>query len=205
MYIDKLLSISSPSISPATNIVAGDHGPLVHELYRMLEKRNGFYTFESALHVFPYTAQAGQFGLAEWNAPGLWIKEYGGMADGMLFFAEDIIATQFCIKDNKIYSFEPETAALEFIANDLQGWAKALLDNYRYLTGHPLAHEWQVRHGALPPGKRLAPKIPQIGGGKLNIESVYLADPVQLMNFRGMIAQKVKDLPDGARIRFKVT
>jgi len=61
-----------------------------------------------------------------------------------------------------------------------------------------------VNHGALQPGKRLGPKIPLVGGGKLDISNMYVADPVQLMQFRGMIAQKIKDLPDGTRIKFNV-
>ncbi|HYE53750.1 MAG TPA: hypothetical protein VD996_02870 [Chitinophagaceae bacterium] len=204
-HLSKLLSISSPPLSPAVKAPAVNaKETVIKQLYSLLEKRNGFYAFENALHVFALTPSPGQFSLSQWNDPALWISNYGGLADGMLFFAEDILGMQFGIKENKIYTFEPEYAAVELIATDLEGWAKAILDDYNYLTGYPLAHDWQMEHGSLPPGKRLAPKIPLVGGGKLDVSNMYAADPVQLMRFRGMIAQKIKDLPDGTRIKFTV-
>jgi hypothetical protein len=176
-------------------------------LMPLLNQRNGLYAFESALHVFPLTAKAGQYSLEQWNEPALWRNDYGGLADGLFFFAEDIFGGQFAIResDSNFYIFEPETGALEQLASDLEGWAGAILSDYNYLTGYPLAHEWQLKNGALPVGKRLAPKIPFVGGGKFELSNIYLADPVELMRFRGMIAQKIKDLPDGAQIKFKVT
>lgn len=205
-YINQLLRISSAGIAPAGPVTGMAHaGPVLQQLYEMLQQRNGFYTFESALHVFPATPVPGQYSLQQWNEPALWIDSYGDLAKGCFFFAEDIFGGQFAIRENRIYLFEPETAAPEHVADSLEGWAKALLENYNYLTGYPAAHEWQQVHGALPAGSRLAPKTPFVGGGAFDITNLYIAEPVQLMRFRGMIAQKIKDLPEGARIRFTVT
>jgi hypothetical protein len=204
--IQKLVSISSNALSGGSitaDAFAGSPAPLYKELKQMLELKNGFYAFESALHIFP-SQSPDKMDLEKWNDLNLWRKDYGDMTEGMFFFAEDIFGGQFCIYENKIYAFDPETAEIELLAENLQGWASAILEDYDYLTGYPLAHEWQKRSGAIPPGKRLAPKIPFIAGGEYVIDNLYIADPIELMKFRGNIAKQIKDLPDGTEINFKV-
>ena len=67
------------------------------------------------------------------------------MTDGCLFFAEDIFGTQFCIKSNKIYTFDPETGSIEYIADHIEGWAEIIMKDYNVLTGYPLAHESTIK------------------------------------------------------------
>ena len=68
----------------------------------MLRERNGFYALESALHVFPSHSSQQEIGLDKWNESALWRAEYKGVADGCLFFAEDVFGGgQFCVKDGK--------------------------------------------------------------------------------------------------------
>jgi len=105
--LEKLLTISSASLSssnPGTNLeIIASSKKLKNELLSLLRKKNGFYVFESALHVFPIRSAGSEIGLLEWNEPSLWKNEYQGLADDCLFFAEDIFGIQFCIKDNAIY------------------------------------------------------------------------------------------------------
>ncbi|NWB11820.1 SMI1/KNR4 family protein [Pseudomonas sp. D5002] len=169
----------------------------------MLVQRNGFYALESALHVFPTHSSQDEIGLRDWNEDTLWRGAYKGIADGCLFFAEDIFGGQFCIKDNKIYIFDPETGALEYLADDIESWAKIILSDYEALTGYPLAHQWQKKNGQLPTGKRLLPKVPFVLGGEFVLDNMYLADAVEGMRFRADIACQIKDLPDGAEIKLK--
>jgi hypothetical protein len=84
--VDELLSISSEGLSPepktlAKIIAAFSLGP---ELFDMLRRKNGFYAFESALHVFPSTS-AVAISLEEWNADTLWRNGYRDLAEGLLF------------------------------------------------------------------------------------------------------------------------
>lgn len=37
------------------------------------------------------------------------------------FFAEDVFGGQFCIKDSKVYTFDPETGSLGYLADDIEG------------------------------------------------------------------------------------
>lgn len=205
--VHALLSVASSALSlepvktiPSMLKQAGRRGC---ELFELLAQRNGFYAFESAFHLFPLCRAAEQ-GIERWNSDELWRNCYQDMTDGCLFFAEDIFGGQFCIKDDLIFTFDPETGELERLASGYEEWAQTILDDYKVLTGQPLAHEWQERYGALPAGKRLIPRQPFVAGGKFEIENLYALDAVKGMRFRADLAIQLRDVPDGAQIEFKI-
>jgi hypothetical protein len=207
--MNQLLSIASEPIGPASGagsaaILAawGDRG---QELLEMLRARNGFYAFFSALHVLPLGKTEGKVDLETWNAEALWRDAYAHLATGCLFFAEDVFGGQFCIKDEAVFVFDPETGEQERSGETLEEWAQQVLVEHDFLCGTPLAREWQERHGALPPGRRLIPKMPFVSGGDFALENLYVGDPVDAMRFRGALAQHLRSLPDGTPIGFKVT
>ena len=137
--------------------------------------------------------------LESWNSDNLWRKDDGDLAQNCLFFAEDIFGGQFCIFNDKIYSFDPETGAKELVANQIEEWAKIILEDYNVLTGFPLAHKWQQEYGTLPINKRLLPKIPFVGGGTFTVDN-----SVKGMKVRADIAQQIYALPDGTKITVRV-
>jgi len=73
------------------------------------------------------------------------------------------------------------------------------------MTGHPLAHKWQSIHGALHPRHRLLPKRPFVLGGEYSIENLASIDSVQMMKSLGSLAFQLHDLPDGAKVEFKIS
>ena len=203
----KLAGVGSGALGAAPSIAQlarsfGDHAASL--LAPLLRLKNGFYAFESALHVFPDVTAGGERGLLEWNATELWRGEYAGMADGAVYFAEDVFGAQFCVREHAVCTFDPETGEFETIARDLDEWATAVLDEYSLLTGFPLAHEWQTQHGMLPAGSRLVPKQPFVLGGEFALENLHALDAVKGMKFRADIAVQVRDLPDGASVELKV-
>lgn len=206
--LDELLSNASLSLSEHEPEMLGRSrrlaGTLADQLLGMLCQRNGFYALESALHVFPTHSNQHEIGICDWNESTLWRSGYKGLADGCLFFAEDVFGGQFCIKDSKVYTFNPETGSLEYLADDIESCAQMLLSDYEVLTGYPLAHQWQKQNGQLPAGKRLLPKVPFVLGGEFVLDNLYLADAVEGMRFRADIASQIKDLPDGGQIRFNL-
>lgn len=119
---EKLLSISSESLADKPHVspefLRGY--ALGSELFNMLEQKNGFYAFESALHVFPLTSDP-KTGLESWNADSLWRNGYGDFADGLLFFAEDILQDQFCLskKQSGVHRFHAETGQTTFMAESV--------------------------------------------------------------------------------------
>ena len=204
--LEKLISSASTSLSERKpeipNQLIALAGSLGVDLLALLQKRNGFYALESALHVFPSHSSQQEIGLVDWNENALWRNEYKGLADDCLFFAEDVFGGQFCIKGGKVYTFDPETGALDYLADDIEGWAQAIVSDYEVLTGYPLAHQWQEQNGQLPAKKRLLPKLPFVAGGEFVLDNLYLADAVEGMRVRADIANQIKDLPDGAQIKF---
>jgi hypothetical protein len=208
-FISKLIDISTPAIFddlPVSGVV--DIFPLNKisiELMNLLQKRNGFYAFESALHVFPFQTNEKVIGLQEWNSPKVWLKEYQDLVSGFFFFAEDIFGSQFCIGHDGIYLFDPETAEVEFIASDLEEWAQKILSNYNFYTGHEFAHAWQAKNGNLSIGMRLIPKTPFVAGGSYAVENLFPLDSVRAMQLRASLALQIRDLPDGTQIVWKIT
>jgi hypothetical protein len=204
--IIKLLSIASDPI--------GDHidgaelldswDSLGRELAEMLRRKNGFYAYESALLVRPFRSNRPPLGLMEWNSPELWKAEYDDDLDRVLFFAEDVFGCQFCIRGDQICTFNPETAIFEPMSSSLVSWAGELMSDYAFHTGFPLAHAWQDRNGSLSPGDRLLPATPFVCGGKFEVENLNAVDDVQGMSFRALLANNIRELPNGAEIVIKV-
>ncbi|MBW5481376.1 SMI1/KNR4 family protein [Streptomyces bambusae] len=169
----------------------------------MLSRRNGFYAFLSALHVFPAGKCVGEVSLEEWNAPKLWRSGYPGVPADWTAFAEDVFGGPFFISAAGIHSLDPETGELEFVAQDLEGWCAAVLEDPEVLTGYPLAEEWQERNGRLPSGMRLVPATPFVLGGEFSVENLVLMESAKALRLRAELASKIAGLEDGQQIVFR--
>jgi hypothetical protein len=206
--IRKLLELGSEPLARSASRLSSDlrlvAGAVADDLDALLAARDGFYCFESALHVFPTRSERGHIGLTDWNAQKLWKYEYGELIPPAVFFAEDVFGGQFCIVRNAIHTFDPETAELSQFASSMSEWAERLLQDYNLLTGYPLAHQWQGIHGALPPGKRLVPRVPFTLAGQFSVENLYAAEAAAGMRARGNLARQLIDVPDGAQVRYQI-
>lgn len=156
------LVLGPPSLTPETERLGGR---LVLELLDLLAKKNGFYAFESSLHVFPAGQTAAEMALDLWNSPGLWRDAYGRLADDGLFFAEDVFGVQFSLLRDAVYRFDPESGDFSGFADSVEQWARRIVDDYDTETGYALSHSWQARPGPLRPGTRLFAKYPFVPGG----------------------------------------
>ncbi|HEY2030478.1 MAG TPA: SMI1/KNR4 family protein [Myxococcales bacterium] len=170
----------------------------------LLTASNGFYAFESALHVLPSGESAEHMTLQQWNSATLWRDTYGELAEGCDFFAEDIFGDQFCFKNDRIFRFDAETGETKHLANSVEEWCEKLLRDWSEITGHRLAHEWQACHGALHPGVRLVPRTAFVLGGEYSLSNLLATDAIKGMRARGAIARQLRGLPNGTRIQFNV-
>jgi hypothetical protein len=205
--VEKLLSISS---EPLASSIPDDWAmlegyPLGQELRGLLRRKNGFYAFESALHVFPLTSDAtAEMDLEQWNSDSLWRREYQDLATGLLFFAEDLFQDQFCLSAHGVLRFKAETGETTLVADSIEKWAGILLNDYDYETAWPLARKWQVEHGPLPAGKRLMPTTPFFLGGAYLLENLWAGNSVEGMRFKADVAIQTRNLPDGTPVRLVV-
>jgi len=208
--LERLLSFGSGGlgdpISPQipNNILQVAPSSSRAELSHLLSQRNGFYAFESALLVRPVDCASMPLGIMQWNDPKLWKVEYEIDLVDVLFFAEDLFGEQFCIRNNSIQSFDPETGEFSPVADSLEQWADWILQNHKSRTGWPLGHFWQLRNGELANGMRLLPKKPFVLGGEFTVENLYALSDVEGMRFRASIANQIRDCPDGTNVTFSI-
>jgi hypothetical protein len=200
----KLLSISSapigdvlPHLSEELLNTAGRLGAQLNEL---LTAKNGFYAFESALHVLPASCPTAPMDLERWNDTTLWKGLYGDLTRDFVFFAEDVLGGQFGIRHEQIHRFAPETGETEQFANNLEEWANKILDDYEYETGHPIAKKWQELHGPLNPGTRLFPRTPFVLGGEYSVDNLFALPAPEGMRYLADIYSQIADLPDGTSV-----
>lgn len=180
--------------------------PVQHkeDLLYLLSQKNGFYAFESALHVFPFSVIDchNQQDLLRWNAPDLWRCEYGSDVENLFFFAEDIFGYQFCFFDDRIGRFDPETGLVDDICNTLEEWASIICKDFEFHTGYRIAHDWQEAKGPLREGTRLVPITPLITlEGSYEIKNFYEVNAVTGMLSRAEFARQIKGVADGGKIR----
>jgi hypothetical protein len=175
-----------------------------HELKHLLGLKNGFYAFESSLHVFPFVVDNwfNHQDLHHWNLPELWKRAYTDTLDRMYAFAEDVFGYQFCSLDQKIVRFDPETGETEDLCSSLDEWAEAVLKDYNLQTGYPVAHAWQTQNGPLKRGNRLVPIYPLISKeGSYDIGNFYEVDALKGLLSRADFARQIKNIADGERVK----
>lgn len=205
--LEKLLSIATPPLRNADlrlgREALQEAGSFASSILELLQRRDGFFAFESALRFFPSSPVPVSYGVLDWNANSLWACEFGDMCKDCFFFAEDIFGGQFGISGDEVVAFDPETGEQRLFANSLEAWAENVLADFNVVTGYPLAHEWQSVNGRLAGRDRLVPKIPFVAGGTYSLENLVSIDAVEGMRARGKFARQIRDLPDGAQIRFQ--
>jgi hypothetical protein len=116
-----------------------------------------------------------------------------------------VFGCQFCIREEEVCLFEPETGIAEMMSRSIDEWARDVMANYAVRTGYPIAHAWQMINGPLPPGLRLLPKRPFVLGDKYALENLYDLDDVTGMSFRATFANQIRDVPDGAQVIIELT
>lgn len=204
-HIDRLTKVASAELS---NMSLTQYSlakmNIPDELLDLLAKKNGFYAFESALHVLPSNSSvANLHGIISWNDRDLWKAECGASSD-TLFFAEDVFGGQFGINSIGVVKFDLELLKEQFIAPTIDEWCQCILSDFKLHTGYNAAHEWQKQHGGLPTGYRLVPKIPFILGGSYDAGNLVQIETVEAIKCRCDIARQIRELPNGTKVRLIV-
>lgn len=209
MSLQELVQTSSSPLLPRLDQEQADcwidlAQPQKRDLIRLLRMKNGFYAFDFALHVFPFSMEDrfGKQDLLRWNAPVLWKHAYDFVDVDFFCFAEDVFGYQFCFTEGQVAKFDPETGGFEGLCKTLEEWAALILADFEYQTGSTTAHEWHASNGPLRPGSRIVPIQPFVTReGTYDLSNLYELEAVQSMLARADLAKQIRNVPDGGRIR----
>ena len=194
----RLLKISSQALDEGCPLVSDETeealGTLGASLMTLWHFRNGFYAFESALHL----RSARQTEV--WNDKDGWKRLYSEEVKQTIFFAEDLFGNQFGISKNLIHTFDPETGELDQHSTNLKEWVQKILKDPDFETGQALAHEWQMIKGALPLGQRLFPVVPFILDGNFSVDNLHAVEACAGMERCNDMGKQIQDLPDEAAV-----
>lgn len=203
-HLESLLRIASEpftNVSMRATVLPVVNEPLSSELQRMLERKNGFAAFESALVVFPLLDTASSVGLGEWNRLDGWRLGYKReLSRSAICFAHDAFGVQFVLKSGAVFRFDPEDGLLTHYAHTLDHWAKRVMDRHREDTGWPVAHEWQAANGPLRTSQRLLPKLPFVLGGDYVPDNLVAIESRKAMENWAKLCAAIKSVPDGTEV-----
>jgi hypothetical protein len=199
--LDQLLARARGPMGPEIELDFGvESGPLA-ELGRLITRMNGFFAFNAGIQVF----RAGEEGLGpdllSWNTGEMWKDTYGGLADDLFCFGQDIFGVQFAIVgQDQVVRFNPETTATTLIGSSLEDWAQWLLSDPDVNGANSFSYAFQKENGPLDPNERLVPLQFFALGGSYDFDNMAVHDASDAMQIRGPIAQKINATPDGATI-----
>jgi len=196
-WIKKLINESSGAISSekfsSPEILQENSSDLARELENVLIQKNGFFLLEGAIHVYSDQQMI--------NVNSVYFKDkYDDLLNGVIFFAQDIFAVQFCIKDNQVFSFNPETGFFDFIAKDFKGWVELLFVDPT-ISGVNIARKWSDVEKGLEFDERLVPIQLFMFGGEYKINNLKphsLKNAIEIYHGNWYA---VKDIPDGKEIK----
>ena len=191
----RLLALAGPPLAALGPELAPDTPRALAGLW---SERNGWLAYWSALMVLPL-GPAGPHPRAEAVARVM-REEFGSLADGHTAFAQDLFGVLFTWHADGVHRFDPETGDAERLADDLEGWAAAVLVQPEELVGSAFAFDWQERHGALRPAERLVPLLPWALDGGWEDENLEPRDTLLALRERAALARAISALPDGAEV-----
>jgi hypothetical protein len=113
------------------------------------------------------------------------------------------------IKDvqGRYWRLTPEDLSCEVVAQtraelDQLSADQEFLDDW---TMRSLVEQAREKCGPLPEGRKYCLKIPGVLGGEYGGDNLATISLVDLIRASGHLAQQIKDLPDGAKIRLQIT
>jgi hypothetical protein len=178
---------------------------LPSNLAGLLRQLNGFIQFHGGLHVRGACREPAWHALRDaWEGESAFHRLYPEVRPEDVPFAEDCLGDQFLLRDGQVVKLAAETGEVEPLGVGLGGFFQAVeADPAGFLSLQPLIH-FQEDGGRLAPGQLLAafpPFCTKESEDGVNLTAVpaderrrYLAD----------LAAKLRDVPDGGEIEFRV-
>jgi hypothetical protein len=109
-------------------------------------------------------------------------------------------------KDGKYWRLCPEDVYCEVVAAT-RSELDALSHNQEFLHDwymKALVDEAEQKLGKLPEGRKYCLKVPGVLGGTYGGDNLGTVPLVELIRFSGDLGRQIRDLPDGAQVKFTV-
>lgn len=176
------------------------------EYLRVLSVANGFVTRGARFRFFGIRSGETLIDLQRWNRAA-WKTEYGALAEGLLFIAEDVFGDQYGYRlmsdAPRLVKFWCEGGQTEDLSihGGLESWLLS-----QVLTLAPKAFDTALADEAddegLTPGldEHLAFVLPLIAGGSRTTDNLEVAQRDFHLNVLGQISVQVQGFPEGTRI-----
>ena len=170
-----------------------------------LEQTNGYVAYHGGLHV------RGACLAPAWHSlRRVWIGDH---ALYILFpvleatdvpFAEDALGDQYVLRDGYVQRLDAETGELTALNADLAEFDAAVRANpIEFLNLGPLEN-FRAQGGILEPGQLLSvypPYCVEAGSADRSFRAIGAEDRIR---FLASLASQLRDLPDGAQIKFEI-
>jgi hypothetical protein len=169
--------------------------------FDFMSKLNGGFFYERSLHMYSFSKGPAFHNMEYINS--IFQHEYGKLAQGHVFFAQDTLGNQFSFTDKGIAMFNCETAEIELLARSFDEWKKVLYNDLDYLTGRQLLRKW-ITTNSFDFDQRLCAKKPFVLGGEYNVLNLYAQYFPTYIASNANVAKQIHDLPDGAQVSITV-
>jgi len=171
----------------------------------LLSLHNGLTAFDGGLRIFG-TKPGKLPTLQEWNEPNSWRSAYKELVnDTLIFFAEDVFGNQFAFDDGSVFYFDAENGRTASFANSFSEWLSIILEDPVDTLQLILYKSWLDKGERLEPSEHLCPVYPFIVKADPPLKELYRVKSMEDMLCKGSFAYQIKDVPDGAPIKIKVT
>lgn len=175
------------------------------DLAALLRQINGFIQFQGGLHVRGACREPGWHSLRDaWDGEDAIWRLYPQVRQTDVPFAEDCMGDQFFIRDGLIHKLTAETGETESLGLGLHLFFETLAtDPIDFLSLYPLLQH-QQDGGRLEPGQLLSAYPPFCTSESAQAVSLAAVASVGRRRFLADMAAKIRDVPDGHTIEFRV-
>jgi hypothetical protein len=183
------------------------HGPAIDDeeilaavpvgLFELLRELNGFIVTGGTLHLRGACAQPEWHSLrAAWEGGEAFHRLYAAVSPGEIPFAQDCFGDQFLLREGAVLRLFAETGEMEEIAGSLDDFLSAVQDDIEgYLN---------VQRADLAPGQLILAYPPFCVEGSESEVGLSNLPAIEVIRFHATVAKQLRDVPEGARIKFNV-
>ena len=164
---------------------------------------DGFITTDGLFRVFGFEGDNQLPSLDEWNLSD-WKRDYGSLAHGVLFIAEDIFGDQYGYdfrSKRQFVKFYCEGGEIEALDGGLNWFIAALVDPIAFGALDAELIEAARVSGRWPSdNEHLAFKLPLIAGGERNASNLGIESVALHLGMLAQISRQTLDQDDGTPI-----